>query len=264
MSGFASPPTRPRAASIELSVVMPMYNEEENVGRALGVVEDVLRRMDLSYEIVVVDDGSVDRTRLVAQGCAEGNDHIKVVSYGRNMGKGYALKTGFMCSGGEKIVFLDGDLEVAPHFGVYVKALDHFDVVVGSKMHPRSRVRAPTLRKILSLGFHFAVMLLMGVRVSDTQAGLKAFRREALGRILRMNLVKRHAFDVELMALASLLRLRVSELPVEIRLKGMFSLRGVLYMLVDLMGMVYRMRILRWYQRNLGEEEPTYKPIIPL
>jgi hypothetical protein len=101
---------------------------------------------------------------------------------------------------------------------------------IESVPHPDSKVSAPILRSFLSYAFHCLVMLLTGVRVSDTQSGFKAFRREALARIMSVVSVKHYAFDVELLAVARLLKLRVVELPVKIRLGSLFSARQVVRM----------------------------------
>jgi len=79
---------------------------------------------------------------------------------------------------------------------------------------------------------------------------------------VRLQLVKRYTFDVELLAIASLLKLRIREMPVNIELKGGFRFRDILRMFVDLMGIFYRLRLIRWYQQNLDSQEPEYKPII--
>jgi hypothetical protein len=158
---------------------------------------------------------------------------------------------------------LDSDSEIdSDHIGAYVKALEDYDMVIASKRSPYSEYRAPIMRKILSASFNILVKLLVGIKYSDTQAGLKAFRRDAFEKIMRMGLVKRFAFDVELLALASLLKLRVAEAPVKINLNVGFSRRSIMYMLIDLLGITYRLRVLRWYQNNLNREAAKYRPII--
>jgi hypothetical protein len=100
-----------------------------------------------------------------------------------------------------------------------------------------------------------------GVRVSDTQSGFKAFRSEALAKAMSLVSVKHYAFDVELLAVAKLLKLRIVEVPVRIRLGSLFSARQVVRMLVDLLGITYRLRVIRWYQKNLYNARATYRPI---
>jgi hypothetical protein len=118
------------------------------------------------------------------------------------------------------------------------------------------------MRRLLSHAFNRLVMLLTGLRVSDTQTGFKAFRREALEKIMNLVSVKHYAFDVELLVAAKLLRLRIVELPIKISLASLFSVRYVLRMFVDLLGITYRLRVIHWYQSNLHNPEAAYKPII--
>ena len=235
-----------------VSVILPAYNERDRIGKTIKCLSDILKKMGASYEIIVVDDGSTDGTGRVVQ--RFGNRSVKLISYGRNEGKGYALRRGFMESSGRYVVFMDSDMDVDPsQVKLYLRTLERADVVIGSKWHPKSRVETSFLRKFLSRSFYALAKLLVGIRVSDTQVGLKAFRREGLEKIMKMQLVKRYAFDVELLALASLLKLRIVELPVNLRLKGNFDLREVFRMIRDLLGIAYRLRVLKWYQKNIGD-----------
>jgi hypothetical protein len=129
------------------------------------------------------------------------------------------------------------------------------DVVVASKWHPQSKLDTPLTRRILSRGFNALVKLLVGLRLSDTQTGLKAVRREALAGVFPRLTVKRYAFDVEMLALANLLSLKVVELPITIQLRSLFSFREVWRMFLDLLGITYRLRVTRWYQRALTQRD---------
>jgi glycosyltransferase involved in cell wall biosynthesis len=246
----------------KLSVIMPAYNEEDQIAQCISHARDHLDRLGFPYEIIVVDDGSTDRTREEALR-ARGNPHVKVVGYERNQGKGAAVRFGSECAKGDVVLFMDSDADVRPdHVQRYVKALKDADIAIASKWHPESDVTTPVPRRFLSYAFHILVMLLTGVRVSDTQAGLKAFRLDALRTIMRLVSVKHYAFDVEVLAVASMLKMRIVELPVKIQLASLFSARHVLRMLIDLLGITYRLRVIRWYQRNLRNPNPQYKPIV--
>jgi len=243
--------------------LLPTYNEMDNIAAA---VQSLLREVEASgirsYEILVVDDGSTDGTRAEALRIADGN-RIKVLGYSGNMGKGYATKYGVNKASGSIIVFLDSDLEIDSRLlPTYINALQHFDLVIASKRHPKSRVEAPILRRFLSYGFHILAKLLTGVTVSDTQSGLKAARTEVLKRIFSLLLVKKYAFDLELLVVAQLLDCRIQELPVEIKLGSQFGLREMVRMFVDTLGIAYRLRINGWYLANLRSERPRYKAII--
>jgi glycosyltransferase involved in cell wall biosynthesis len=189
---------------------------------------------------------------------------VRVVGYVRNRGKGSALKEGFSFATGEFCFLVDSDLEIqARDLGGYVRELENADIVIGSKRHSNSVVRTPTMRKFLSVGFNVLERVLTGVKVSDTQSGLKCARSSALYRILPLLSVKRYAFDAELLTVASLANLRIKEMPVKIQLKATFSIRQVFRMFIDLLGIAYRLRVRHWYQKNMVKMSESYKPIIP-
>jgi glycosyltransferase involved in cell wall biosynthesis len=248
-----------------LSIIMPAYNVE-------GVIEDCVknvRRLMESlgiedYEIIAVDDGSKDGTleRLLKLSSA-GN--VKVLSNGINIGKGFAVKGALKHATKDYSIVIDADMEIDPkQIRHCLKALKHSDVIIASKKHPQSYYRAPFLRKILSIGFNALVQISTGLRFGDTQSGLKAFRTETFKTIMRVASVKRYAYDVEVLSIAKLLNLKIAEIPIRIEQSSRFGLRAILYMFIDLLGIVYRLKIIRWYQKNLEKEEPKYKPILRL
>ena len=237
---------------VELSLVMPAYNEGDSIEGALDMLDRVVKDTKLRYEIVVVDDGSIDSTRVKAIKYANRNGHVRVIGYDRNLGKGYAIKRGFMQATGDSVVFVDSDLEIdLKRVSSYVEALRHGDIVVASKWHLESVVDIPLMRRILGYGFNVLVRLLTGVKLKDTQTGLKAMRRKAFEDIFPRLAVKRYAFDVELLAVTNLYGLKVVEMPVNIRMRSLFSPKDVWRMFIDLLGITYRLRVLRWYQRAI-------------
>jgi dolichol-phosphate mannosyltransferase len=237
-------------SQVALSFVIPAYNEEDSIEFALGALDGVVKDKKLPYEIVVVDDGSKDKTRLKAMTYASRNGHVRVVSYNKNEGKGYAIKTGFMQTTGEIVVFADSDMDIdVGTVTRYVEALQHGDIVIASKWHPESVVKMPIIRRILSHGFNMLVRLMTGAKLRDTQAGLKAIRKSAFKDIFPRLAVKRYAFDVELLTVANFYGLRVIEMPVHLKMQGLFSFREIWKMFLDLLGIAYRLRVTRWYQR---------------
>jgi dolichol-phosphate mannosyltransferase len=235
---------------VALSFVVPAYNEEDSIEDALGTLEGVVRKREVPYEIIVVDDGSKDKTLSKAVEYAHRNGHVKVVSYTRNEGKGFAVRMGFMQSKGEIVVFADSDLEIDLKLvSRYVEALRHGDIVIASKWHPRSVVEMPLVRRLLSHCFNMLVRLLTGVRLKDTQAGLKAVRKSAFMDVFLRLAVKRYAFDVELLTVAKLYGLRVVEMPVRLKMGASFRVREMWKMLMDLLGIAYRLRVRRYYQK---------------
>jgi len=233
---------------LDLSVVLPAYNEGVFIEKVVEHIDNVIKQSKLRYELVVVDDGSADDTRSKVTNYANNNGHVRVISYNRNIGKGFAIKTGFLQSRGNAVVFADSDLDIDPRqITSYFETLKAADMVIASKWHPKSHVEIPLLRRFLSYGFNMLVKLLTGIRVTDTQTGLKAVKRDAFEKVFRALAVKKYAFDVELLVLANLCGLSVAELPVNVRMHCLFSFKDVWRMFLDLLGITYRLRVAKWY-----------------
>jgi dolichol-phosphate mannosyltransferase len=242
-------------SQLDLSFIIPAYNEEDYIEGTLGTIEAVITRKKLSYEIVVVNDGSADKTLSKAVTYAGKNGHVRVISYSKNTGKGYAVKTGFMKATGNVIFFTDSDMEIdLGKISEYIDALKQGDIVIASKKHSTSKVAVPLSRRILSEGFNALVRLLTGVPLKDTQSGLKAMKKSAFADIFPRLAVKRYAFDVELLAVANLYGLNVVEMPVNIKLEAKFKPIEIWHMFMDLLGIAYRLRVIHWYQRPLPEK----------
>ncbi len=240
-------------SEVKLSFVIPAYNEEESIETALFTLDGIVKPKKLQYEIVVVNDGSNDNTLSKVLKYASLNGHVKVVSYDKNVGKGHAVKAGFMQANGSVVVFADSGTEIdLSIISNYIDALQHGDIVIASKWHPDSVVSMPLTRRILSHSFNVLVRLLTGARLRDTQAGLKAMKKSAFVNVFPRLAVKRYAFDVELLAVANLYGLKVVEMPVNIQMRTLFSLREVWNMFVDLLGITYRLRVIHWYQRPIS------------
>jgi glycosyltransferase involved in cell wall biosynthesis len=231
-----------------LSFVVPAYNEALAIEETLNALDDAVKETGFKYEIIVVDDGSKDGTVWKATRYASRNGHVRVIRYEKNMGKGHAIKTGSLHVTGDAIVFLDGDKEIDPkQVTRYIEALKYGDIVIASKRHPQSKVEMPKVRRVLSYAFNKLVRLLTGVKISDTQTGLKAIKKDVFKKILPKLNVKRYAFDVELLVIAKLYGFKVVELPVNVKIRSIFSFKEVWRMLVDLLGITYRLRISKQY-----------------
>ena len=237
---------------VAVSFVLPAYNEGNCIENALEKLDATVNHYGLRYEVVVVDDGSLDDTRVKALRYALRNGHVKVVGYDRNVGKGFAVKTGFEAAVGDAVVFADSDLDI--DFGQiekYLNALKCGDIVIGCKWHKDSVVLVPPVRRFLGPCFNLLAKLLTGIRLSDTQTGIKAVRREEFEKVFTSMSVKRYAFDVELLAVAKVFGLRVIELPVRVTINNGFKLKDIWHMLLDLLCIAYRLRIKRWYQLGM-------------
>lgn len=234
-----------------VSFVLPAFNEGKHIEESLRRLDSSFCSDHLRHEIVVVDDGSIDDTQSRAWHYAKKNGHVRIISYRRNMGKGFAVKTGFFRAVGDTVILLDSDLDVdARQTERFVQALRFGDIAIGSKYHPESIVEIPLFRRSLSRGFNVLSKLLTGVRVSDTQVGIKAIRRDAFFEIFKRLSVKRYAFDVELLILASACGLKVVELPVKLKIVDKFRILDIWHMALDLLGIAYRLRIKKHYQQG--------------
>ena len=237
---------------------MPAYNEEKAIERTTAVLSGYLGSVFDDFEIVVVSDGSSDRTFEFAQ--KHQSESVKVFECWPNRGKGGALKYGFDKSSGDAVVFFDAGLDFPPeHIKYFVELLEKnsIDVVIGSKRHPRSKVNYPLKRRIISLMAQVCTRLLFNLNVTDTQVGLKVFRRKVLKEVVPLMLVKRFAFDIELLALARRRGFKIVEAPVELNLKFSTAgtMRAVWKTFLDTLGIFYRLKIMGFYDKTVEERE---------
>lgn len=240
---------------IDLTVVMPVYNERLVVTESINRTIEVLNSTNISYELIIVDDGSIDGTSQILE---KFKNEVVVLSYGENKGKGYALKYGTRNAHGEVIAFFDSDLNIEPTYIVdYFLSMKskNIDIVVGSKRMKTSVVRISFERKILSVLYHIFAKALLGLEVMDSQVGLKLFKRHILTEIIPLMVVDSYAFDVELLVLASRFGYRTVELPVSIDMDGRMSkvnVKAIKKMFVDTLKIVYKLRV----SRNLNVKYP--------
>ncbi len=245
-----------------VSIIVPAYKQEKTIKKDIQCICNVMRQTRWQFEVIVVVDGFLDDTYDKAKELEKEDKVVTVVGYKTNRGKGYAVRYGMARARGDYIAFIDAGMEINPN-GISL-LLEHMqwydaDVMVASKRHPASRVKLSSMRKIYSWGYYLLVKLLFGLRISDTQAGLKIFKREVLLKVLPRLLVKDFAFDIELLAVANRLGFtRIYEGPVEMTLdfsvgskikKDVFlflnpTIRG---MLIDTFAVFYRIHLLRYY-----------------
>lgn len=243
-----------------LSIIVPSYGEEKTLADDIRRLSETLDTIRYTYEIIVVIDGKhspEDRSLEHAQQYA--SSWVRVYGYEHNRGKGYAVRYGMARARGQLIGFIDSGMEISPNS--LSLALEHFewynaDIIIGSKRHPASRVSYPWQRRVLSVGYQFGVWLLFGLRVRDTQVGMKLFRREVVEKVLPRLLVKRYAFDIEILAVSHALGFkRIFEAPVEFSYDFDFvansaSIQTIWNMLWDTCAVYYRLVICRYYSRK--------------
>jgi glycosyltransferase involved in cell wall biosynthesis len=239
-----------------LSVVMPVFRLADSIEANLVLVADCLAAGEIPFELVPVDDGSDDGTAAaILRAVSVRPGVVRPVLLEKNAGKGNALREGFRVSRGSHVLLLDGDLDIAPRklpkfFESMVR--DGSDVVVGSKRHPESKVQYPWHRRFTSMVYYSLVRIFIGLPVTDTQTGMKLFRRQVLGEALDRMLVKTYAFDLELLSIACGRGARISEAPVEIRFGQKFgALKActVRDMMHDTLAVFYRLKVLKYYAK---------------
>lgn len=239
-----------------LSIIVPTYRDGARIFGNLVRLDQALSGIGEPYEIIVVSDGNIDNTfdearRLTAP-------HVRVHHYARNMGKGFALRYGVAHSHGAIVTFIDGDGDIDPsQIATYLEIMrdSGADVVIGSKRHPASQVVYPPLRRLYSTTYQILLRLLFRLNVQDTQVGLKLFRREVLTDVLPRIVVKRYAFDLELLVVASHLGFTsIVEAPVRIghRFSSTIGRQAILSILLETAGIFYRKNVLHFYDHSHG------------
>jgi dolichyl-phosphate beta-glucosyltransferase len=202
-----------------LSVVFPCFNEEARILPTLERTVGFLRGRGGEWEVVVVDDGSGDRTAEVVRAAYGGEPRVRVLRFPRNHGKGWAVREGVRESRGELAVFSDADLStpIETLTAFERRAAEGFDLVVASRGAPGARILTPQPlpRRLSGLVFRSFVRLLGLSRCGDTQCGFKLLRRSTVLPLLERIETQGFAFDVELLARAERAGLRIAELPVD-------------------------------------------------
>jgi glycosyltransferase involved in cell wall biosynthesis len=242
-----------------LSVVVPVYNGGDDIVDNVDLIRRAVAQQlgEPEIEVIVVSDGSIDGT---AERLLESRvSGVRVIHYDRNLGKGYAVKAGALASRGEWVAMIDADLDLDPaSVAEYLEVArgDNLDFAIGSKRHRESVVRYPRSRRIASWCYQQLNRVLFRLDVRDTQVGLKVFSRGVVDDVMPLLLVKRFAFDLELLAVASALgHDRIRELPVRLEYRFTGSALGsgaVMRALWDTAAIFYRLRLLRTYQRRRG------------
>jgi dolichyl-phosphate beta-glucosyltransferase len=200
-----------------LSIIIPSYNEELRLPATLKQIASYIRSAGQTVEVIVVDDGSRDKTLAVADQFKSEIPLLRAVSNGENRGKGYSVRHGMQEARGEIVLFTDADLS-APIEEVdkLLPAMKDHDVAIGSRAVDRSliSVHESPFREFAGIVFNKIVRLILRLPFVDTQCGFKAFRREPCKIIFEQQTIERFGFDPELLYLARHHGLHSIEIPV--------------------------------------------------
>ena len=228
---------------IHLSLIIPTFNEERRIGKSLDRILTFLQAQPYQYEVIIVDDGSQDRTVDVVQQRSNSNPPIRIERQPHNLGKGEAIKRGMLQGSGSYLFFSDADLSVP------IEALPTFlsilengcDVAVGSRRKPGAvlEIHQPLYRELMGKVFTWLSNWILDLRVSDFTCGFKGFRREAARELFSRQRLGNWSFDPEILYLAKLKQYRVAEIPVRWRNDRATKVRLWRDVLSSFLGLLY-------------------------
>lgn len=240
-----------------LSLIIPVYKQEKTIVRNIKRLTSVLYNIRYDYEIIAIIDGIVDTSLKKIKKAAI--PKVTTLAYIKNQGKSYAVRLGMTKAKGDYVMFIDSGMEIDPN-GISM-LLEHMewydaDIIVGSKRHLASRVKYPFIRKVLSYGYYYLVKLMFGIKVRDTQAGIKVFKRKALEKILPRLLERQFAGDLEILVAADTLGFsRIYEAPIKLDYNvspftSAANFKAIWGILVDTLGIFYRKNFAGHYRKT--------------
>ena len=203
---------------MEISIVIPAYNEEERLPTTLRTIIDYFENLSKDYEIIVVDDGSQDNTAEIAQ---HFNPRVNVIKLPKNSGKGAAVREGISHAQGDFILFSDADLSTPiTEFHKLQESLENGShIAIGSRAIDSSliKVHQPFYREFMGKTFNKIVRALVLRGIHDTQCGFKMFKNSVAKQIFSLAKIDGFGFDVEILYLAHKMNFKIAEIPVEWR-----------------------------------------------
>lgn len=203
---------------MHLSVVIPVYNEEERIGKTLDRALSYLNSSNYTYEIIVVNDGSTDNTARIVRKFTERSKDVIFLESTINHGKGFSVRKGMLAARGRYVLFSDADLSTPiEEVEKLQKWLEKgYDIVIGSRGLRESeiQIRQPWYREGMGKIFNLLVQLITVKGIKDTQCGFKCFKREIIQDIFNKQTITHFSFDVELLWIAMKRGYKIKEIPV--------------------------------------------------
>lgn len=199
-----------------ISIIIPAYNEEHRITPTLEEIYHFAKSSFSSFEIIVVDDGSSDKT--VEKIRMLDYPELSILSFPENKGKGAAVKAGALNAKGDCVLFADADGSTP--FSEVTKLLKAFEsgaeIAIGSRalLSPDSQVTTSLHRKICGRIFNYAVNFLLVPGIADTQCGFKLFSKKAASFLFSRQTSERFSFDVEILSIAQKAKIRIVEIPI--------------------------------------------------
>ncbi|MEM2925633.1 MAG: flippase-like domain-containing protein [Methanocellales archaeon] len=235
---------------VEVSLVLPAYNEASRIENAVEAASKRLREITDSFEIIIAEDGSTDGTDKIASELAKRFDYIKHIHSRERLGRGKALARAFSFSQGEIFAYLDVDLATdVKHMEELIQAIrEGYDIATGSRLLSQSEVKRPLKREIASKGYNFLVRLLLSSKLRDHQCGFKAFKRECFEKLSSQVKAPHWFWDTEFLIRAQRAGFKVKEFPVKWHHAGATKVK----LGRDILGMGSRIFAL-WWEFNHGK-----------
>lgn len=188
---------------MRLSLILPAYNEQENVRKNLPIIYSAMRKVG-DFEIILAEDGSSDNTAQEARRFAKRHKNVRVLSFKKNVGKGFAIKKAISVARGKVIGYMDVDLAIPPRYALTALRLVEAGntVVFGSRYNPRSRISRAPMRLLGSVSYNKLIRLLLNSEVDDHQCGFKFWDAKFIKGVLHEVRDNRWFFDTEILIIA--------------------------------------------------------------
>lgn len=205
-------------SGFRLSVVVPAYNEEDRIQRTLERLFEYYEAQDYDYDVVVVSDGSTDRTNSIVSSFAASHPKFSLLDSQPNHGKGFVVRTGMLQAAGDYVLFCDADLATPQEETekLLPRCLAGCDVAIGSRPLRESNleIRQPWYREMLGRTFNGVVQLLAIKGIADTQCGFKIFTQKAAKDVFSRCKLDGFGFDLEALMIAKDLGYKIEEIPI--------------------------------------------------
>jgi len=250
-----------------ISIIIPAYNESARIGKALEEVVRCIHDRKWQAEIIVVNDGSTDRTAPIVREFAATHAEVRLLNNQENRGKGFSVRHGVLHSVGEMVMFTDADLSAPMEEAerLFDALRQGADIAIGSRWLERKRqtLKQPLYRQLFGRCFNGVTRLVMGLPFADTQCGFKAFRHPVAQTIFQLQRIERWGFDPELLFIALRRGYTIREVPVT----WGHDERSRLSYLKDGLKMLEEIAYIRWegfvgaYDRRVIEFTPEWPTV---
>lgn len=204
--------------NLNLSVVIPVFNEEKRLPANLDKIIDFLKKRKIDSEIILVDDGSFDRTWIVLESYRKKHGNIRLLKHSKNLGKGAAVKTGMREAGGKLVLMTDCDLSTPiEELNLLMQQIGKFDIVIGSRRLKEKKLGRMPARYRTFLGdiYYEMLRLILLPGVKDTNCGFKLFSKKVIKPVFERQLINHWGYDAEVLFIAQKLGFSIKEVPVK-------------------------------------------------